>query len=222
MLIAKNIHKSFKVGKLDLKVLKGVSLTVKEGEFVGLMGSSGSGKSTLLYQLGLLDSPDAGSLILDGQQIDYSDSDMLSRFRLSKLGYIFQDYALVPELTALENVALPAKVAGRGRAEAERAALSLLRTVGLDSRANHLPSELSGGEQQRVSIARSLVNRPKILFADEPCANLDSKSSAIIMNLFKWLNHKINLTIVLVTHEPSDRNFVSRIVTMRDGVIVKK
>lgn len=206
-------------GKIPTVALKGVSFEIKKGEFVAIMGRSGSGKSTLLHQLGLLDTPTGGKIFIDGTDVSrFSDTEQ-SYYRLKELGYVFQEYALMAELTALENVYLPA-LALEGDHDKERAQ-EMLRLVGLGERLEHYPSELSGGEQQRVAIARALINKPKILFADEPCANLDSISSKVVLELFRKLNGELGQTIVMVTHEPEDEKFVDRVIWIKDGLIDK-
>lgn len=206
--------------KVPTLALRGVSFDIKEGEFVSLMGRSGSGKSTLLHQLGLLDTPTSGTVRIDCTDVlALSDTDR-TRFRLKNLGYIFQEYALIAELTAFENVLLPA-MALEGNHDREHAG-HLLKLVGLADRLDHYPSELSGGEQQRVAIARALVNKPKILYADEPTANLDSENAKLILELFVQLNKELNQTILMVTHEPDDKKYVDRVIHMKDGRLAKK
>lgn len=206
--------------KVPTRALRGVTFNIKQGEFVSLMGRSGSGKSTLLHQLGLLDTPTSGSVHIDGANVlSLSDTER-TRFRLKNLGYIFQEYALIAEFTALENVLLPA-MALEGDHDREHAC-NLLRLVGLGDRLDHYPSEISGGEQQRVAIARSLVNKPKILFADEPTANLDSVSAKVILELFVRLNKELNQTILMVTHEPDDKEYVDRVIWLKDGLLTNE
>ncbi len=185
------------------------------------MGRSGSGKSTLLHQLGLIDTPTGGKIFIDNVDILKFSESRKTLFRLQHLGYVFQEYALIAELTALENVYLPALASGKKPDYCRRRAREVLETVGLSHRLNHRPSELSGGEQQRVAIARALINQPKILFADEPCANLDSISSKVVLELFQKLNRELGQTIVMVTHEPEDRRFVARVIWLKDGLIEK-
>jgi putative ABC transport system ATP-binding protein len=216
MISVKNLVKTYP-GEVPTYALKGVSLEVAAGEFVALMGRSGSGKSTLLHQLGLLDVPTEGEVIIDSVNVLTLSEAERTRFRLEHLGYVFQEYALIVEFTALENVYFPAMALGKGDAK-DRAA-HLLDLVGLSSRLHHQPHEMSGGEQQRVAIARSLINNPKVLFADEPTANLDTESSATVFKLFQKLNQDLNQTILVVTHEPEDKQYVDRVVWMRDGVI---
>lgn len=206
-------------GKVPTKALKGISFEIKNGEFVAIMGRSGSGKSTLLHQLGLIDTPTKGQIFLDNTDIVKLSESEKTRYRLKSLGYVFQEYALIAELTALENVYLPA-LALEGNHDRERAQ-EMLELVGLGERLDHYPNELSGGEQQRVAIARALINKPKILFADEPCANLDSISSKMVLGLFRKLNRELGQTIVMVTHEPEDKKFVDRVIWVKDGLLAK-
>ncbi len=214
----KKLKKTYE-GKVPTYALKDVSFGVKKGEFVALMGRSGSGKSTLLHQLGLLDAPSSGEIIIDGTNVVNFTKKQKTEFRLKKLGYVFQSYALLPELTALESVYLPLMLSGISKTEYIKKATKMLKKVGLGERINHLPKEMSGGEQQRVAIARALINDPAILFADEPTANLDTKSSETVLALFKSLNREIGQTIIMVTHEPDDKKHVDRVVWLKDGVI---
>ena len=206
-------------GKVPTHALRGVTIEIKKGEFVAVMGRSGSGKSTLLRQIGLLDTPTSGSIDIDGSNVLALSDKERTEFRLEHLGYIFQEFALVVELTALENVFLPAMAFGSDAAEYRKRAGELLEIVGLEHRLDHYPSELSGGEQQRVAIARSLINRPKVLFADEPTANLDTASTKTVLELFKKLQKELDQTIVMVTHEYDDKQYVDRIVWLSDGAI---
>jgi putative ABC transport system ATP-binding protein len=219
MIEVKNLKKSFKDGDSVTEVLRGIDFTVKSGEFVAIMGRSGAGKSTLLYQMSLLDEPTSGKILIDGKDVLSLTTNEKTSFRLSDLGYVFQDYALLPEMTALENVALPLLMQNISEKEAYKKATEHLTKVGLEQRLNNLPSKLSGGEQQRVSIARAIAHDPKILFADEPTANLDNESSRIIMDLFKKL-HDDGQTIIMVTHEVEYSKFAERVVHMDDGKIV--
>jgi len=214
----KKLKKTYE-GKIPTYALKDVSFGVKKGEFVALMGRSGSGKSTLLHQLGLLDAPSSGEIIIDGINVVNFTEKQKTEFRLKKLGYVFQSYALLPELTALESVYLPLMLSNIPKARYVKKATKMLEKVGLGKRINHLPKEMSGGEQQRVAIARALVNDPAILFADEPTANLDSESSTTILKLFKNLNKEIGQTIIMVTHEPDDKKHVDRVIWLKDGII---
>jgi len=214
----KNLKKTYE-GKVPTYALKNINFGIEEGEFVALMGRSGSGKSTLLHQLGLLDTPTAGEIIIDNTSLVSFSEEKKAEFRLKKLGYVFQSYALLPELTALESVYLPLMLVGINKKEYIKKASEMLDKVGLADRLHHLPKEMSGGEQQRVAIARALVNNPTILFADEPTANLDSESSDVILKLFRKLNKEIGQTIIMVTHEPDDEKFVDRVIWLKDGVI---
>jgi putative ABC transport system ATP-binding protein len=211
---AKGLKKTFG-GEVPVEALKDVDLQISEGEFVGIMGPSGSGKSTLLHMLALLDDPTAGKITVDGTDIETLSSMQKTNFRLNKLGYVFQEYAL----NALENVYLPLMMLGASAGEYRKVALEMMETVGLGKRTKHLISQMSGGEQQRVAIARALVNKSKILFADEPCANLDTKNSGIVMNLLRQLCDERKQTIIMVTHEPEHMKFADRIVWIKDGVI---
>ncbi len=216
---AKNLERIYFNGSIATYALKDVSVDIKEGEFVAIMGPSGSGKSTLLHQLGLLDIPTKGTIIIDGEDVVNLSDKERTRFRLEKLGYVFQSYNLIPELTALENVYITPMARGITAEEYKKKARDILGKVGLGDRMDHYPSELSGGQQQRVSIARALVNEPKILFADEPTANLDSDSSADTVKLFRKLNIDIGQTIVMVTHEPEEGKKADRIIWVRDGLL---
>ncbi|MDQ5962265.1 MAG: transporter [Patescibacteria group bacterium] len=219
MIKVDNLTKTYP-GEVPTQALKGVSFEIKKGEFVALMGRSGSGKSTLLHQLGLLDIPTSGTVLIDGVDIlALSDAERTS-FRLNHLGYVFQEYALIAEFTALENVYFPAMVLG-GERNKERAS-ELLKLVGLEERLHHYPGEMSGGEQQRVAIARALINNPKILFADEATANLDTVSSEVVYRLFQKLNKELNQTIIMITHEPEDRKYMDRVIWLKDGLIEKE
>lgn len=220
MIEAKNIHRIFKTKAGDIHVLKGIDLTVQEGEFVSIMGRSGAGKSTLLYQISLLDEPSEGTVHIDGRDALSLSPEEASKFRLNEFGFVFQDYALLPELTALENVALPLIMQGHPRAYAYERATTALARVRLDHRVDNVPAKLSGGEQQRVSIARAVAHNPKILFADEPTANLDNESAGVVLGIFDEL-HKDGQTIIMVTHEEEFAEASERIITIDDGLVVK-
>lgn len=208
--------------KVLTHALKGVSFEVSEGDFIIIMGKSGSGKSTLLHQLGLLDTPTSGEIFIKNENTKDLSEKKKTIFRLEKLGYIFQEYAILPELTALENVYLPLMVSSNnGNKDFKEKAKEMLKLVGLEHRFDHYSNELSGGEQQRVAIARALVNNPQVLFADEPCANLDTQSSKNILDLLKDLNKKLGQTIIMVSHEPEDKKYADRILWLEDGLIVK-
>lgn len=214
---AENIEKSFG----SLKVLKGVGFEAEKGEVVSIMGASGAGKSTLLQILGTLSTPDSGSLIIDGCDVLRMGSKDLSAFRNLKLGFVFQFHHLLPEFTSLENVMIPALIAGKSDKQARSEAKELLEIMGLGERTTHKPSELSGGEQQRVAIARALVNKPAILFADEPSGNLDTRTKDEIHQLFFTLREKFGQTIVIVTHDPELARMCDRCLYMRDGQFVE-
>jgi putative ABC transport system ATP-binding protein len=218
MIRVSNLHKTYGEGTGSVHALKGIDLHVLPGEFIAIMGRSGSGKSTMLHILGLLDKPSEGRITIeDIDVLNLSDKEKTG-FRLRELGYVFQEYSLISELTVLENVFLPA--IGLHNSKAYKFyARELLELVGLGERMTHYPHELSGGEQQRVSIARALINKPKILFADEPTASLDAESSDIVLHLFKMLNKEMGQTVVMVTHESEDRKFVDRVVRLKDGRI---
>ncbi len=218
MIETKDLVKTYTNGAVETRVLKGINLTVKSGEFVSIMGRSGAGKSTLLYQLSLLDNPSTGDVIIDGINTERMTALQKSQFRLVKFGYVFQDYALMPELTALENVALPLLMQGLSRERANREATKALERMGLGHRLGNIPSQLSGGEQQRVSIARAVAHEPKVLFADEPTANLDTASSKVVMDIFGEL-HKEGQTIIMVTHEEEYARRAERLITLEDGKI---
>lgn len=221
IITARNVHKVFGTGELATHVLRGIDLTVREGEFVAIMGKSGAGKSTLLYQLSALDQPTEGSISIHRTDIrEYSEDDLVT-FRLYTLGYVFQDYALIADLNARENVILPLLMRGMDTQEARDVGDQALVSVGLHGKYNHLPSQLSGGEQQRVSIARAIAGKPKILFADEPTANLDSTSGKIVISLLSEL-HKAGQTIVMVTHEAEYAHGCDRIIYLEDGRIVSE
>ena len=216
MIQAKGIEKSFGT----LKVLKGIDFSAQKAEVVAIMGASGAGKSTLLQILGTLSTPDAGTLVIDGVEVSSLRGDRLAEFRNRRLGFVFQFHHLLPEFTALENVMIPAFIAGLSRKDAQTEATALLTDLGLSERLNHKPSELSGGEQQRVAIARALINRPAVLFADEPSGNLDSKTKAELHGLFFDLRDKYGQTIVIVTHDPELAAMCDRSLYMVDGQFV--
>ncbi len=220
MIKINNLFKIFENGDSPITALHDVSFHIPEGQFLTISGKSGSGKSTLLYQLGLLDVPTSGSIILDQVNSEVLSEDQKSNMRLKNLGYIFQDYAILPSLTALENVMVPLLMIGYDYKPAERMALDALDKVGLADRVHNLPSQLSGGQQQRVSIARAIAHTPKVLFADEPTANLDSETSDQIIKVFLDLN-KEGQTIVMVTHEPEYAKMSDRTIFLVDGKIVE-
>jgi putative ABC transport system ATP-binding protein len=212
------LKKVYGQGMTATHALKGITLDIQQGEFVAIMGRSGSGKSTLLHLLGLLDMPTAGEIYIEDANVLKLSSEASARFRLEELGYVFQEYSLISELTILENVYLPALCLHQNQQYRDKA-IELLETVGLKERMKHYPNEVSGGEQQRASIARALVNQPKILFADEPTASLDGASAKVVLELFRKLNQDLKQTIVMVTHEPEDKQYVDRVVWLKDGLI---
>ena len=220
MIIAENLTRVYDMGKVTVHALRGVSITIQKGEFVGIMGASGSGKSTLLHLLGLLDKPTEGKILLGGIDVRTLNERQRTRFRLKRLGYVFQDYALVPELTVEENVFLTSMIRGTSKEEYQAQTLQILDRIGLSDRLTHKHNELSGGQQQRFAIARAMVNKPEILFADEPCANLDSESSRNVLDLFKQINKEMAQTIVMVSHEDWHMEYFDRVIILRDGRIV--
>lgn len=208
------------MGQTEVQALKGIDLVIQSGEFVAITGFSGSGKSTLMHVLGCLDNPTSGSYILDGTDVSTAKRDDLARIRNQKIGFVFQKFYLLPDLTARDNVALPRLYAGVPEHQARNDAEALLATVNLADRMDHYPYQLSGGQQQRVAIARALVNKPCIIFGDEPTGNLDVATGDIIMDIFKTLNKQHNTTIIMVTHEPSIANKTKRIIELVDGTII--
>jgi len=218
LLRIEKVEKRYQSGDVEVHALRGVSIDIDRGEFVAIMGPSGSGKSTLMNLLGCLDRPTAGSIYLEGRDIAKLDHDALAEIRNRTLGFVFQSFHLLSRTSALENVELPLVYGGVPRAERRARAAEALRRVGLAQRADHHPNQLSGGQQQRVAIARAIVNQPKLLVADEPTGNLDSKTSVEIMALFQELG-RAGLTIVLVTHEPDIAAYASRVIVVRDGRI---
>ena len=218
MIEALNIEKSFG----NLKVLKGIDFLAEKSEVVSIMGASGAGKSTLLQILGTLSSPDNGTLRIDGTDVLSLGRKQISEFRNRRIGFVFQFHHLLPEFTSVENVMIPALIAGKKEGEAKEEALKLLDTLGLSERTTHKPSELSGGEQQRVAIARALINRPAVLFADEPSGNLDSVTKTELHKLFFKLRDEFGQTIVIVTHDPELAGMCDRSLFMKDGVFVEQ
>lgn len=216
ILQAESIEKSFGT----LKVLRGIDFSAQKAEVIAIMGASGAGKSTLLQILGTLSTPDSGRLTIDGIDVSRLSSKEISELRNRKIGFVFQFHHLLPEFTSLENVMIPAFIAGRSEKDARNAALALLSELGLSERISHKPSELSGGEQQRVAIARALINKPSILFADEPSGNLDSATKEDLHKLFFDLRDKYGLTIIIVTHDPELAALCDRTLNMKDGLFV--
>lgn len=220
ILSTKCITKAYAMDGSRLEVLKGVDINIKQGDAVCIMGVSGAGKSTLLHILGTLDQPSLGKVYYKGEDLTRKSDDELAEFRNHKMGFVFQFHHLLPELTALENVALPARVGGKSKAEAEKKALGLLELMGLKARQSHYPSELSGGERQRVAIARALVNDPEILFADEPSGNLDSENGKVIQDLFFQLQQDLGLTLIVVTHDLEFANRFPKLYKLKNGVFI--
>ncbi|MDD2351092.1 MAG: ABC transporter ATP-binding protein [Synergistota bacterium] len=215
----KDIHKSFSMGKEEVEILHGISLSLEKGEFVAMMGPSGSGKSTTMNILGCLDKPTSGTYFLNGQNINDLEGDDLAVIRNSTIGFVFQGFNLLQKTSAIENVELPLLYAGMAKKERRERAKEALIQMGLEDRLYHEPTQLSGGQQQRVAIARGIVNRAPIIMADEPTGNLDSKTSDEIMKLFKKINEEDGITILLVTHEPEVAAYAKRIVHFKDGMI---
>ncbi len=215
MITAQNITKAYN----QLKVLKGTHLTINEGEVVAIVGASGAGKTTLLQILGTLDKPDSGQVLIDGIDVTKLSAKKLAEFRNSKIGFIFQFHQLLPEFTALENVCFPAWIGNKSKAEVEARAKELLSYLNLSDRLHHKPAQLSGGEQQRVAVARALMNKPAVVFADEPSGNLDSKNAEELHDLFFKLKQEFNQTFVIVTHNETLANRADRKLVMKDGVI---
>jgi putative ABC transport system ATP-binding protein len=220
VLLVEEVHKYYELGETRVHALRGVSVGIRRGEFLAIMGASGSGKSTFMNILGCLDRPSSGRYLLEGIDVSQHDKKALALIRNQKIGFVFQGFNLLARTTALENTELPTLYTKIGKAEREKRASEALAMVGLTERAHHFPSQMSGGQQQRVAIARALVNRPSILLADEPTGNLDSRTSVEIMEIFQALNDK-GLTIVLVTHEHDIAQFARRVLVFRDGKIRK-
>ena len=219
MLISiQDVHRSYRMGANEVTALRGVTLNIGQGEFVSIMGPSGSGKSTLMHLLGCLDRPTAGRYVLDGTAVETLPDLELSRLRNRKVGFVFQSFNLIPQLTLIENVELPLVYSGVLRDERRQRAVRMLAAVGLEQRVDHKPTELSGGECQRAAIARALVNEPPLVLADEPTGNLDSRTGIEIMKIFEGL-HRSGTTLVIVTHDPEVAKWSERVVSMRDGCI---
>jgi len=219
IVVVKGVKKSYRMGKVLVPALRGVTFDVEEGELLTIFGPSGSGKSTLLHLIGCLDRPDDGEILIDDSNILKMSDDKLAELRLKKIGFVFQFFNLLPRLTALRNVQLPLTIAGASENESSEKAKATLKLVGLEARMSHRPSELSGGEQQRVAIARALINNPKMVLADEPTGNLDTKTGWEIVQLMKKLNEEKGQTFVVVTHDPYIAEAADRIIHLKDGLI---
>jgi lipoprotein-releasing system ATP-binding protein len=217
LITANDIHKSYG----QLHVLKGVNCEIKQGEVVSIVGPSGAGKSTLLHIMGTLDQPDKGTITFDGKHPAFSDGKKLSIFRNKSIGFVFQFHHLLPEFTALENICIPAFIAKVSKPNAEKRAMELLKMMGLENRSSHYPNQLSGGEQQRVAVARALVNQPKVVLADEPSGNLDSNSAEELHSLFFRLRDELNQSFVIVTHNDELAQMTDRTLRMNDGKIIE-
>ncbi|OGO61964.1 MAG: hypothetical protein A2Z36_01585 [Chloroflexi bacterium RBG_19FT_COMBO_48_23] len=222
MLEVRNLAKIYGLGEVQVRALDGISFSIADGDMVCIMGKSGSGKSTLLRQLGLLDRPTSGEIIIDNEVVTRLPDDARATLRLQHLGYVFQEYALLAELTAHENVYLPGMMLGEKGVDFKKRAKELLELVGLGKRIRHYPKELSGGEQQRVAIARALINNPRIIFADEPCANLDTISSKKVMETLVGLNREVKVTVIFVSHDPDDKRYARGLIVLSDGTMVKE
>lgn len=220
MIKIKNLSKSFRTEEIETIALNGVSMEVKKGEFVAIMGPSGCGKSTLLHILGLLDNPDEGSYLLDGEEMGHLKEKDRTRYRKGRIGFVFQSFNLIDELTVEENIDLQLKYLGVPKAERKQQVLDILRKVRLSQRAKHYPQQLSGGQQQRVAIARAVVGKPKLILADEPTGNLDSKTSDDVIGLLKMTSQQFHQTIVMITHNPEIAAQADRVIRIEDGQIV--
>jgi len=221
LLEVKNVKKTYKMGKVLVPALRGVTFDVEEGEFLAILGPSGSGKSTLLHIIGGLDRPSEGEVLIDGINLYKLMDNKLAEIRLHKIGFVFQFFNLLPRLTALKNVELPSALADDSEKESMEKVEKMLKLVGLEERISHRPSELSGGEQQRVAIARALINSPKIVLADEPTGNLDTKTGSEVIQIMKKLNKEKKQTFVIITHDPSIAEEADRIIYLKDGLIEK-
>jgi len=221
MIIAKNIKKEYLQGGRQVHAIRGINLRINDGDFIAITGPSGSGKSTLMHLLGLIDFPTTGAVLFDGKNTKSLSINEAAETRLTKSGYVFQFFSLLDDLSASENVMIPGLLLGLSRSEAKTRAEELLTIAGLAERIDHTPSQLSGGELQRVAIARALMNKPKVIFADEPTAALDTKTANAIVNLFAKLNREQGQTVVMVTHEPYLARKAQRIICLRDGKIIR-
>jgi putative ABC transport system ATP-binding protein len=216
-----DVTRMYKIGEVETRALNGVSLTINDGEFTSLVGPSGSGKTTLLQLIGCLDKPSTGKVVIAGKETTNLNRNQRADLRKETIGFVFQFFALIPTLTAFENVEMPLLLNGKGAAERKQRAMELLKAVDMTDRANHRPDQLSGGQQQRVAVARALATDPKLILADEPTANLDTENGEQVMQLMKRLNKETGTTFVFATHDPRVIKYASRVVTLEDGVIVK-
>ena len=221
MIEAENVRKTYRIGKVDVPALRGVSLAVQKGEFVTIVGPSGSGKSTLFYILGGLTHADTGHVLIDGVNFTALSDSARTRMRRSKIGFVFQKFNLLPTLTAQGNIDIALDIGGRPNGAAQKSYIQrITQLLGIDKRLDHRPSEMSGGEQQRVALARALVNQPAIVLADEPTGNLDSENSEIVLNMLRQSNKEFEQTVLMITHNPEAATYADRIIHMRDGAIV--
>jgi putative ABC transport system ATP-binding protein len=216
-----DVTRMYKIGEVETRALNGVSLTINDGEFTSLVGPSGSGKTTLLQLIGCLDKPSTGKVVIAGKETTNLNRNQRADLRKETIGFVFQFFALIPTLTAFENVEMPLLLNGKGAAERKQRAMELLKAVDMTDRAHHRPDQLSGGQQQRVAVARALATDPKLILADEPTANLDTENGEQVMQLMKRLNKETGTTFVFATHDPRVIKYASRVVTLEDGVIVK-
>jgi putative ABC transport system ATP-binding protein len=216
-----NVTRTFTIGKIETQALRGVSLSIESGEFAALVGPSGSGKTTLLQLIGCLDQPTTGKVLIDGRDVSQLSRNERADVRRSKLGFVFQFFALIPTLTAYENVEMPLLLSGNGTADRQARVTELLGAVGLAERAHHRPDQMSGGEQQRVAVARALATHPSLILADEPTANLDTANGEQVMQTMTRLNKETGVTFVFATHDPRVIKFARRVITLRDGLIVE-
>lgn len=217
-----DIRKTYKIGPTEIEVLKGVNLEIADGELLSIMGQSGCGKSTLMNIIGLLDKPTSGAYFIEDKAVSYTDDDILSAIRNKKIGFVFQQYNLLPKLTALDNVGIPLIYRGENEDVIKQKSIKFLTRVDMYERAHHKPGELSGGQQQRVAIARALIGKPAIILADEPTGAVDTHVGQEIMNIFKRLNREDGITVVVITHDPNIAKQCERFVVMKDGVILDK
>lgn len=220
MIKIKNLTRHYRSGAGTVKALNNVSFKIKQGEFIAIMGASGSGKTTMLRILGLIDKPTKGEYTINNLNVVHLPEEERTYYRLTQLGYIFQDYALIKEMSAIENVSILSLMEGKSKKEAISTAQQALEKVGLGDKGGRVPDQLSGGEKQRVAVARAIAKKPKILFADEPCANLDTHTSEQVLDVLKALNKKFNQTIVMVTHENWHTKYASRLINLKDGLII--